>query len=140
MAKTKSTFVERDSVYYSDFQRIKILILSKRDNLIENMQDYYRVCHVMNRKIIRKESKVVSALINLFLEIKQKLSESNEQEKILKMSIESLIINKEWNNFSLVLQLCDNLLQWLEDSGLTKISLEKTDWMDDLTTEEDEGE
>jgi len=127
---------EKQEDYTSLYYRVKSTILNKRDNLTTAFNIYYKVVKLRKKNSAKKRDDLVSALIDMYLEVKHKLYDEIVIEKEIKDRMEKIITENDGIEFHNLYWITDKLLDWLEESGLTRIAIDKTDWEEELKREE----
>lgn len=128
----------RDESFLTIYVRIKERILDKRDILTNAFDDYYKTYIIKKRNAPQKYDRWKLALVSLYIEIKDKLNDKIENEKEFKDKLEDIIINEKEITQKEAYKLQNFIMAWLEESGLTKIGIDKRDIIQQLEKEENE--
>jgi len=134
--RKQSNSVIDQNQYYADFFYVKRIIFELNEKMLEAKTEYYSKLISTGREQPNKLKKLNRSIFELYTTIKPKLEASLKDEikevvEIMDQSIETTLL-LPWKACSII---STRLVNWIEDSGLTKIDIEQEDPIEQVENE-----
>jgi hypothetical protein len=126
--------VDRD--FYANYNKTQEHILELADQLKDTYATYYNIKVNKRKESLFRLDEVRKAFRRLYDEIKPKLDKfgNNTIQDMIK-DIDKLEIDCIPIPFDKIIRYKNLLIRWIEDSGLTKIDIEKSDLIEEIDKE-----
>lgn len=122
--------------YYANYNEIKARIFECADKFKDTYATYYNIKINRKQDSPKRLNDVRTALIRLCSEIRPKLQEfGNEKVKKCIEEINEYELSMDRIPFRKIVEFKNIIIDWIEQSGLSKIDIEKQNILDQVESE-----